>query len=91
MTSSSTTAPPCPPLPRRPSSRTIRALGEGHWPFFRRRRHGRTSPELALVVVGRLRSLPTSSSARMGTLRSRSVYLEDIVTGFAAVEPKNPW
>jgi len=50
---------------------------------------GVTSPELALVVAGRLRSFTASSSARMGNRRSRSVYLKGIVTGFAAVEPEH--
>ena len=40
---------PCSPLRPPPLSRAIRAVGEGLWPFFRRRRHGRTSPELALM------------------------------------------
>ena len=40
-----TKAPPCPPIPRRPPSRAIHAVGEGHWPFFRRRLCGRVSPE----------------------------------------------
>ena len=38
-------APPCLPLRPPPLSRAIRAVGEGHWPFFRRRLHGRVSLE----------------------------------------------
>jgi len=51
----------------------------------RRARHGR---EHELAVAGLLRTLPASSSVRMGTRMSRSAYLVDVVLGFAAVEPE---
>ena len=37
-------------------------------------------------MAGRLRTLPAYSSVRMRNHLSRSVYLEDVVLGFAAVE-----
>ena len=39
-------------------------------------------------MAGLLRTLPASSSVRMGTRMSRSAYLVDVVLGFAAVEPE---
>ena len=48
-----------------------------------------SSPEHELAVAGLLRTLPASSSVRMGTRMSRSAYLVDVVLGFAAAEPEH--
>ena len=48
--------------------------------------HGR---EHELAVASHLQTFPASFSAHMRTLMIYSVYLEDVVLGFAAVEPEH--